>query len=369
MPEARPIRRVLMTADTVGGIWTFALELSRALSQDGIEVVLATMGGQPSKSQRADAACIPNLELVPSDYRLEWMEAPWEDVLLAGDWLLDLEARVAPDVIHLNSYAHGAIGWASPVVMTAHSCVLSWWRAVHGLDAPASWARYRSEVARGLSAAQIVTAPSRYMLRAIETHYGAVANGCVIPNGRCAEQFAPSPKEPFILTAGRLWDRAKNAALLESIGGELRWPVYLAGEQRHPDGGLETNQNCRALGRLSGGELQQWYARAPIYALPARYEPFGLSALEAALSGCALVLGDIPSLREIWQDAAIFISPDDASRWTSELNALAQDAGRQAELGQCALDRGLEFSPERMATAYASAYKEAVREREVACAS
>ncbi len=32
--------------------------------------------------------------------------------------------------------------------------------------------------------------------------------------------------------------------------------------------------------------------------LPARYEPFGLSVLEAALSGCALVLGDIPSLRE-----------------------------------------------------------------------
>ena len=63
------------------------------------------------------------------------------------------------------------------------------------------------------------------------------------------------------------------------------------------------------LGRLSAGELADWYARAAIYALPARYEPFGLSALEAALSGCALVLGDIPSLREIWGDAALFVPP------------------------------------------------------------
>jgi glycogen synthase len=56
-----------------------------------------------------------------------------------------------------------------------------------------------------------------------------------------------------------------------------------------------------------------WYARASIYALPARYEPFGLSALEAALSGCALILGDIPSLREVWLEAAPYVSPDDES--------------------------------------------------------
>ena len=55
---------------------------------------------------------------------------------------------------------------------------------------------------------------------------------------------------------------------------------------------------------------QRGIARAAIYALPAHYEPFGLSILEAAMSGCALVLGDIPSLREIWGDAAVFVHPD-----------------------------------------------------------
>ena len=52
-----------------------------------------------------------------------------------------------------------------------------------------------------------------------------------------------------------------------------------------------------------------WLRRATIFALPARYEPFGLSALEAGLAGCALVLGDIP-MREVWHDAAMFVPPE-----------------------------------------------------------
>ena len=50
---------------------------------------------------------------------------------------------------------------------------------------------------------------------------------------------------------------------------------------------------------------------AAIYALPARYEPFRLEVLEAAAPGCALVLGDIASLRELWDGAALFVAPDD----------------------------------------------------------
>ena len=46
-------RRVLMTADTVGGVWTYALDLSAGLGRSGIEVVLATMGRLPPPQQRA----------------------------------------------------------------------------------------------------------------------------------------------------------------------------------------------------------------------------------------------------------------------------------------------------------------------------
>ena len=69
----------------------------------------------------------------------------------------------------------------------------------------------------------------------------------------------------------------------------------------HPQGGVAALPLLEALGKLPAAEMKLWFAHAAIYCLPARYEPFGLSVLEAGLSGCALVLGDIPSLREIWR--------------------------------------------------------------------
>src|SRR3546814_15476866 len=70
------------------------------------------------------------------------------DITRAGDWLMTLARELRPDLIHLNGYAHAALPWRSPVVVVAHSCVLSWWRAVHGCEAPPEWRTYRSEERR-----------------------------------------------------------------------------------------------------------------------------------------------------------------------------------------------------------------------------
>ena len=50
------IRRILMTADTIGGVWTYALDLAAALRPLGIDTVLATMGRHPSADQEHAAA-------------------------------------------------------------------------------------------------------------------------------------------------------------------------------------------------------------------------------------------------------------------------------------------------------------------------
>ena len=54
-------RRVLMTTDTVGGIWTYALELARGLSAADVEVMLVVIGPEPSPAQRAEAIEIAGL--------------------------------------------------------------------------------------------------------------------------------------------------------------------------------------------------------------------------------------------------------------------------------------------------------------------
>jgi glycosyltransferase involved in cell wall biosynthesis len=304
---------------------------------------------------------IANITLYESTFKLEWMEAPWDDIEAAGDWLLELEARTRPDVVHLNGYVHGALPWQSPTLVVGHSCVFSWFAAVQGTAPPTVWDRYRQEVGRGLRAADRVTAPTAAMLTALHTHYGTFTAAPAIANGRRASCFPPGAKEPCILTAGRVWDAAKNVALLEEVAPSLSWPVFVAGEAHHPEGGVVACKAVQGLGQLTPAELATWLGCAAIFALPARYEPFGLSALEAGLAGCTLVLGDIPSLREVWGEAALFVPPDRPDVLAETLESLIKDARWRALMAQRARACALCYTPERMARAYVALYTHLLR--------
>lgn len=352
--------RVLMTADPVGGVWTFALELCACLAREGIRVTLATLGAPLTPLQRCAAGEIAGLEVQESAFRLEWMAEPWADLERAGCWLLRLERERRPDVIHLNHLAHGDLPWRAPVLVTGHSCVVSWWQAVHGDAPPEEWATYQLRVARSLRAADCVAAPTRAMLAALRHHYGPLPLTAVVPNGRDPASFRRAPrKEPLVLCAGRLWDAAKNARALAAVAERIDWPVCIAGEAVSPDGSEARigGGNVRLLGPLAPQELAAWYARAAIYALPARYEPFGLTALEAALCGCALLLGDIPSLREVWGDAACYVAPDDHDLLRERLSELISSSAARTELAGRAAEVAARLSPESTARGYLGLYR------------
>ncbi|MFT3828644.1 MAG: glycosyltransferase family 4 protein [Opitutaceae bacterium] len=352
--SANPVRRVLLTADAIGGVWTYATTLCHEFARREIEVVLAVMGPAMTDAQRRGLP--PNVTLCESELRLEWMENPWDDVRRAGDWLLALEQRHEPDVVHLNAYAHGALPWRAPALVMAHSCVLSWWREVRGNPAPAQWSRYAEAVRTGLKSVQRVVAPTRWMAAAIQELHGPLAPVEVVANGLAPRTHATGEKEPFILGVGRLWDDAKNYRLLARTAQPLPWPVRLAGDACSPDGTTAAMDGFELLGRLPAEEVEPLYGRASIFVLPARYEPFGLAVLEAAQAGCALVLGDIPSLRENWQDAAVFAPPDDPEAFRAEICRLAAGSLSQRSLGEAARKRAAEFSAARMADAYLALY-------------
>jgi glycosyltransferase involved in cell wall biosynthesis len=342
-----------MTADTVGGVWTYAMDLCRALRPAGTRVLLATMGAPASADQRAEAAEIANLELAESAYRLEWMDDPWEDLSAAATWLLDLERRFQPEVIHLNNFAHGALPWCAPVLMVAHSCVLSWWEAVKGESAPPAWSHYRASVRCGLAAADLVVAPTHAMLDAVVKHYGPPQRSRVIANSCSRARFAPAAKKPFIFSAGRFWDEAKNAPTLARAAGGLPWPTRFAGACAPCH---EVASNVDFLGHCAPARMVELFAEASIFAHPARYEPFGLAALEAATSGCALVLGDLPSLREVWGDAAVFVDPENSLALHRTLLRLIDHPAERAHLAYQARHRARRFTTARMLDAYLDAY-------------
>src|SRR5688500_9788140 len=68
---------VLMTADTIGGVWTYSMELARGLTARGTQVNLATMGELMAPEQREEANAIQGLHVIESTYKLEWMDSPW----------------------------------------------------------------------------------------------------------------------------------------------------------------------------------------------------------------------------------------------------------------------------------------------------
>jgi glycosyltransferase involved in cell wall biosynthesis len=359
--------KVLMTADTLGGVWDYSLELCRGLQFYGAEVVLATLGRPLTEAQRTALAQLTHVTVQESQFKLCWMADPWDDVERAGDWLLGLAERTRPDVIHLNDYAHGALAWPAPVLMVGHSCVASWWEAVHGTALPPQWRRYQREVQRGLQAADLVVAPTCVMLEALQRHYGTLPYCRVIANGRSG--LTPATKLPLVLAAGRLWDKAKNIATLAQAAPGLPWPVCIAGEDEHPDGGKVEFPNVHLLGQLAPPILAWWMSKAAIYALPARYEPFGLSILEAALAGCVLVLGDIPSLREVWGEAALYVPPDDPKRLGLQLHALINDSTLRTRYACRAQLHAQLYTPQTMVQAYRNVYGELQRAGLQRCAA
>lgn len=325
-----------MTADTVGGVWTYCVELAHALDA---EVHLATMGRPLSRAQQAEADVFASVH--ESAYPLEWQRDPWAGVDAAGDWLLALESELRPDVVHLNGYVHATLPWRAPTLVVAHSDVVSWFRAVHGTPAPPEWDTYRRRVGAGLRAAGRVVVPTAAVAADLSTSYG-FSDAVVVPNCRRPELVAPAAKEPMVLAAGRAWDAAKGIDALCRTAPALPAPVVVAGEGAAP--GVD------ARGVLPFPELAGLMARAAVFAAPARYEPFGLGILEAGLAGCALVLGDIASLREVWGDAAAYVQ-DDASLLAAVVAALEDPS-----LGAAARERALTYSPARTALGYQKAY-------------
>ena len=359
-PSGPPPLRVLMTTDCVGGVWTYALQLIEAMDGSA-EFLLATMGRPPSPGQRADAEALANLTLAESEYKLEWQADPWADVDAAGRWLLDLAEDFRPDLVHLNNFCHGDLDWHAPALIVGHSDVLSWHRACRFCRAGQDWREYERRVRRGLRAADAVVAPTDAMRRGLVGDFGPLSRTHVLPNARCGRRFRPGRKEPFVFSAGRLWDAGKNVEALAAAAEGLAWPVRVAGDDRGPDGRAVRPANVEMLGALDQDDMARQFAAASIYCLPARYEPFGLSALEAALSGCALVLGDIPTLREVWADAAEFVPTEDSAALHRALRRLIRDEPRRRHLADAARARAARFTPAHQRAMYLGVYNELAR--------
>jgi len=355
---------VLITADTVGGVWTYTQELVSGLVQRDVRVTLVSFGRMPSPEQTEWLSGLRHLDYRPTPYQLEWMRDPQRDNAASCEFLEAVIREVRPDLLHLNKYCYGTVSPWLPRVVVAHSDVVSWWEGVHGhppeVNAWTQW--YRETVVSGLSCADVVVAPSQWMLNTIRRLYVRPSFGVVIHNGRNPSAFDPGvQKEKFVLGVGRLWDRAKQASLL--LERDHKVPVWIVGSQEEPGHGSETPQlklgrgEFKLLGEKSQEQLRGLFARAGIYAATSCYEPFGLAPLEAAFSSCALVMNDLPVFHELWGEAAYYFQRNDPEDLARRVRELSEDSDLRREFANRAYVRSCrQFTAENMVRQYETLY-------------
>ncbi len=336
----------MLTTDAVGGVWRYSLELANEFASRGMRVLLAVMGPQPDESQRSEVA---NCQLITTDLPLDWLANTAELLRDAAHQLALLATRHGADTMHLHTPALvGHAIWPCPVVAVAHSCVGTWWQAVHGGALPPDLAWRADATAQGIAAANAIIAPSHSFAAALADHYAVTRRIEVVLNGRSPLR-ANAQRQAHVFTAGRLWDPGKNLAVIDAAAGLLDVPIIAAGPLTGPHGVSMSCRHIRCLGSLQETAMAAQYAAASVFVSMSRYEPFGLSVLEAAQAACALILSDIPTFRELWEGAAVFVDPDDASALANAVRDSLWASGDCARLGALARQRATHYTAARMA--------------------
>ena len=250
-----------------------------------------------------------------------------------------------------------------PVVAAVHGCVATWWDAAHGGALPADLGWQRVLTSHGLAAADIVVAPSASHAEAVMREYGLVRLPVVVHNGRMPLAPPRATLARHAFTAGRLWDRVKDTALLDRVAARLAVPIRAAGAVRGPHGETVEPLHLDLLGQLDGAALGAELAERPVFVSAARFEPFGLAVLEAAAAGCPLVLADIATFRELWDGVALFAPVGDDAAFQSAIETLLDDQALAERLGDAALVRARRYTPKATASAMAALYAQLTEQR------
>ena len=327
---------VLVTTDTLSGVWTYTRELVTGLVNRGARVTLVSMGEIPLPQDTAWMDHLRGLDYHPTAFRLDWMQEGEQDLADSSAYLTALVNDLKPDLLHLNQLCYGSLPVSIPRVVVAHGDLISWWKAVHGREPEDSrWLRwYRDVVMRGIAQASVVVTPTAWMQEALSCCYTTPRSEAVIYNGRNPLFFNPYlGKEDSVLTVGRLWDAGKQVSLLTQHAHSV--PVCIVGSEptaQPPKMPIRAdvklavdNMSVAVRGPQSESQLRTLYSRAAIYVATSRYEPFGLTSLEAAFSRCAIVANDIPPFREIWDDAAYYFRANDAASLADAIQCLSED--------------------------------------------
>jgi glycosyltransferase involved in cell wall biosynthesis len=282
---------------------------------------------------RSDAANRHFVLFAPEDIPLPLPTGTTDRRILGGGgrgtWWEQTSLRAAVgreplDVFFAPAYT-APLGIQAPLALTIHDVSFlahpEWFR-------PRERLRRRFVTGRSARAARVVFTDSAFSRDEIRRHLAIdSARLQVVPPGVSVRQppgaTAP-PREPLVLFVGSLFNRRRLPDLIEAfsratrdlpaarlviVGSDRTWPRQDLGAAAAAHG-VASRVDLRSY--VSDAELASLYARASAFAFLSEYEGFGLTPLEALSAGVPIVVLDTPVAREVYGQAAIYVSPADA---------------------------------------------------------
>jgi glycosyltransferase involved in cell wall biosynthesis len=224
----------------------------------------------------------------------------------------------------------------------------------------------RWAVGRGLGRAALVITNSLWARSALEP---AAAPVLVSPEGLRHDLFkpegpagAPGVTGPYILWASNFYAYKRVELVLAAYAGlspgmRGQFPLVLAGGDW--SGGraraeaaaerLGIRKNVIFLGWVADGILPALYRGARAHVLSTSHETFGRSVLESLACGCPNVIQDLPVLREVAGDSALYVDYGNAPLATRQLELICGNDELRARLAASGVVRAGQFSFERLA--------------------
>ena len=368
---------------TLGGVQEVTRNLALALTAAGDEVEVWTQhqDGRAPSVEILDGLTVRRFSFPLPRAHLPSAVASLPEAFATILALRRAVAEFAPDLLHIHCFGpNGAYATVLsrltgvPLVVTLHGETV-----MDDSDVFETSLTLRTALRLGLKRAAAVTACSRFTLDDAHRRFGlppgageVIFNGVVLDDQPDPDSGAP-PGRPadsrYVLALGRV---------VEKKGFDLLIRAFARISPRHPDvvlaiGGdgpaaaflqalvdeLGIADRVRFLGRLSRREVAVAMARAEIFVMPSRLEPFGVVVLEAWRAGRPVVATNRGGPPEFVDDGetGLLVDPFDTAALAGAVDRLLSDPELRRALGAAGRARVAGFDWPTIAGEYRRRYR------------
>jgi glycosyltransferase involved in cell wall biosynthesis len=163
--------------------------------------------------------------------------------------------------------------------------------------------------------------------------------------------------ESYLLCVSTLHPHKNLPRLIRAYGRKKRdFRLILAGLRGFHAEAIEKlieemglRDSVEITGWVPRDQLLSLYERAQAFVYPSMFEGFGMPVLEALAAGIPVACSDIPPLREVAGDAALFFDSMDEDAIAASIERVMSDQNLQQQLAQAGRERALPFTWERCA--------------------